>query len=221
MKRLLILLLTGLFAQLVVSCYPEGADNIEDYDVAITNYDKGADFSAFTTFSIPDTVVYFANDNSASKPSHEFDDAVIKAVTDNFVAMGYEKVADPTATTPAEDLSSFIVTVSAFSNVNYAYFVDNWYNNWNWYWGGWWGGPFNPYYPWYPVSVYSYRTGSVVVEMVSTAKRNDDKVNVVWTGIADGLLQGSNSFVLNRVESQIDQCFIQSPYLKKATTPNK
>lgn len=57
MKRLLILLLTGLFAQLVVSCYPEGADNIEDYDVAITNYDKGADFSAFTTFSIPDTVV--------------------------------------------------------------------------------------------------------------------------------------------------------------------
>ena len=53
MKRLLILLLTGLFAQLVVSCYPEGADNIEDYDVAITNYDKGADFSAFTTFSIP------------------------------------------------------------------------------------------------------------------------------------------------------------------------
>ena len=40
MKRLLILLLTGLFAQLVVSCYPEGADNIEDYDVAITNYDK-------------------------------------------------------------------------------------------------------------------------------------------------------------------------------------
>ena len=113
--------------------------------------------------------------------------------------MGYEKVADPTATTPAEDLPSFIVTVSAFSNVNYAYFVDNWYNNWNWYWGGWWGGPFNPYYPWYPVSVYSYRTGSVVVEMVSTAKRNDDKVNVVWTGIADGLLQGSNSFVLNRV----------------------
>ena len=201
MKRLLILLLTGLFAQLVVSCYPEGADNIEDYDVAITNYDKGADFSAFTTFSIPDTVVYFANDNSAGKPSHEFDDAVIKAVTDNFVAMGYEKVADPTATTPAEDLPSFIVTVSAFSNVNYAYFVDNWYNNWNWYWGGWWGGPFNPYYPWYPVSVYSYRTGSVVVEMVSTAKRNDDKVNVVWTGIADGLLQGSNSFVLNRVES--------------------
>ena len=88
MKRLLILLLTGLFAQLVVSCYPEGADNIEDYDVAITNYDKGADFSAFTTFSIPDTVVYFSNDNSASKPSQEFDYAFKKSVTHKLVAMG-------------------------------------------------------------------------------------------------------------------------------------
>ena len=55
MKRLLILLLTGLFAQFMVSCYPEGADNVQDYDVAITNYDKGADFQAFTTFSIPGT----------------------------------------------------------------------------------------------------------------------------------------------------------------------
>lgn len=215
MKRLLFLLLTGLFAQLVVSCYPEGADNIEDYDVAITNYDKSADFSAFTTFSIPDTIVYFTNDKDANAPSHEFDDAIIKAVTDNFTELGYNKVADPTEDTPDADKPSFVVTVSAFSNVNYAYFVDNWYNNWNWYWGWWGNNPFNPYYPWYPVSVYSYRTGSVVVEMISTAPRSDNKINVVWSGIADGLLQGSNSFVLNRVESQINQCFTQSPYLKK------
>ena len=60
MKRLLFLLLTGLFAQLMVSCYPEGADNIEDYDVAITNYDKSANFNELTTFSIPDSVVFSA-----------------------------------------------------------------------------------------------------------------------------------------------------------------
>ncbi len=213
MKRLLILLLTGLLIQLVVSCYPEGADNIEDYDVAITNYDKGADFSNFTTFSIPDTIVYFSNDNSGYVPIHAFDDAIIQTITENFEALGYEKIADPTAATPASDLPSFVVTVSAFSNVNYAYFVDNWYNNWNWYWGSWWGGPFSPYYPWYPVSVYTYQTGSVVIEMVSTTPRSDDKVNVIWTGIADGLLQGSNASILNRIETQINQCFAQSPYL--------
>ena len=91
MKRLLILLLTGLFAQLVVSCYPEGADNIDDYDVAITNYDKSADFSAFTTFSIPDTIVYFTNDNDIPAPSHEFDQQIIQTVTENFTRLGYKK----------------------------------------------------------------------------------------------------------------------------------
>ena len=88
MKRLLILLLTGLFAQLVVSCFPEGADNIEDYDVAITNYDKGADFSAFTTFSIPDTVVYFANDKSSGKTKQEIYYYLIKHLNEKLLAMG-------------------------------------------------------------------------------------------------------------------------------------
>lgn len=206
MKRLLILLLTGLFAQFMVSCYPEGADNVEDYDVAITNYDKSADFAAFSTFSIPDTIVYFSNDKETSI-NHQFDEAIVTLVTENFTQRGYTKVDDP-------ETASFIVTISAFSNVNYAYYIDNWYNNWNWYWG-WWGGSFNPYYPWYPVSIYAYRTGSVVIDMISTDERADDKVTVVWSGIADGLLQGSNNSIRNRVTTQINQCFIQSAYLRK------
>ena len=40
MKRLLFLSFIGLFAQFLVSCYPGGADNVEEMDVAITNYDK-------------------------------------------------------------------------------------------------------------------------------------------------------------------------------------
>ena len=99
MKRLLFLLLTGLFAQLMVSCYPEGADNIEDYDVAITNYDKSANFNELTTFSIPDSVVFFSNDKNATPPSHAFDAEILDVVTNNFIAMGYTKVADPTAET--------------------------------------------------------------------------------------------------------------------------
>ncbi len=54
--------------------------------------------------------------------------------------------------------------------------------------------------------------------MISTTARADGKVNVVWTGIADGLLQGSSSFILNRLDKQINQCFVQSPYLSKSTT---
>ena len=209
MKRLLILSLAGWIAQLMVACYPEGADAVQDYDVAMTNYDKSVDFNTFTTFSIADTIVYFSNDKGGTL-SHEFDDEIVDLVTQNLTERGYTQV-DTT------EIPSFVVTISAFSNVNYAYYVDNWYNNWSWYWG-WWGGPFSPYYPWYPVSVYSYRTGSVVIDMVSTATRTDNKANVVWTGIADGLLQGSTSSVLKRLDKQINQCFIQSPYLSKSTS---
>ena len=209
MKRLLILLLAGWFAQGMISCYPEGADTVQDYDVAMTNYDKSANFSTFSTFAIADTIVYFSNDKESTL-SHEFDDQIVDLVARNLTERGYTQV-DTT------EVPSFVITISAFSNVNYAYYVDNWYNNWSWYWG-WWGGPFSPYYPWYPISVYSYRTGSVVIDMVSTATRTDEKANVVWTDIADGLLQGSSSSILNRLEKQINQCFIQSPYLSKSTT---
>ncbi|MDY3033737.1 MAG: DUF4136 domain-containing protein [Odoribacter sp.] len=201
------LMLTVSLALFMSSCYPEGADTIEDYDVAITNYDKGADFSSFSTFAIPDTIVYFANDKNA-KLNHQFDEQIIQVVTDNFIKRGYSKVENP-------ETASFIVTVSVFSNVNYSYYIDNWYNNWNWYWGWWPGGAFNPYYPWYPVSVYAYQSGSVVIDMISTTARSDNKVNVIWSGIADGLLQGTQQSIINRVNTQLNQCFVQSPYLKK------
>lgn len=201
------LMLTVSLALFMSSCYPEGADTVEDYDVAITNYDKGADFSSFSTFAIPDTIVYFANDKNA-KLDHQFDEQIIQVVTDNFIKRGYTKVENP-------ETASFIVTVSAFSNINYSYYIDNWYNNWNWYWGWWPGGAFNPYYPWYPVSVYAYQSGSVVIDMISTTARSDNKANVIWSGIADGLLQGTQQSIINRVNTQLNQCFIQSPYLKK------
>lgn len=211
MKRLLIILLTGLFAQLVVSCYPEGADNVEDYDVAMTTYDKSADFSTFSTFSMPDSIVYFSNDKNTTI-DHQFDDAILQVVRNNFVNLGYQEMANPTET----DKPNFVVMVSGFSNVNYGYFINNWYNNWNWYWTGWWPGwGYDPYYPWAPISVYSYRTGSIVVEMVGTTPRADDKIPVLWTGIADGLLQGSTASIQSRVTKELNQCFNQSPYLKK------
>lgn len=203
-------MLAGLFALSMASCYPEGADNIEDYDVAITNYDKSADFTAFTTFAIPDTVVYFSNDGNVQF-SHAYDERIVELVTKNFTDRGYQLV--DTTENP-----SFVVSISAFSNVNYSYYIDNWYNNWSWYWGPWWGGSsFYPYYPWYPVNVYSYRSGSLVIDMISTTPRADGKVSVLWSGVADGVLQGSGQFILNRTNSLINQCFTQSPYLHTGT----
>ena len=82
MKRLLFLSFIGLFAQFLVSCYPGGADNVEEMDVAITNYDKNADFTKYTTFSLPDTIVYFVA--KGETPNHEFDAQILQLVKDNF-----------------------------------------------------------------------------------------------------------------------------------------
>ena len=160
---------------------------------------------------MPDSIVYFSNDKNTTV-DHQFDEAILQVVRNNFVNLGYQEMADPTET----NKPSFVVMVSGFSNVNYGYFINNWYNNWNWYWTGWWPGwGYDPYYPWAPVNVYSYRTGSIVVEMVGTTPRADEKIPVLWTGIADGLLQGSNASIQNRVTKELNQCFNQSPYLKK------
>jgi hypothetical protein len=37
---------------------------------------------------------------------------------------------------------------------------------------------------------------------------------VVWNGILNGLLEGSDASILARVTTNIDQMFKQSPYLK-------
>ena len=147
MKRLLFLSFIGLFAQFLVSCYPGGADNVEEMDVAITNYDKNADFTKYTTFSLPDTIVYFVA--KGETPNHEFDAQILQLVKDNFTQLGYSYI-EPTS--EEDQQPSFIVTVSAFSNVNYYYGSDYWYNYWGWYpgwnwiWGPTWGPGWGPSY---------------------------------------------------------------------------
>lgn len=217
MKRLLFLSCIGLIAQLLVGCYPGGADNVEELDVAMTNYDKKADFSQYTTFSLPDTIVHFVA--KGETPNHQYDAQILVLVRSHFEALGYTYV-EPTSET--DEQPSFVVTVSAFSNMNYYYGSNYWYDYWGWYpgwnwiWGPTWGPSWGPSYPWSPVTVYAYRSGSIVIDMIAATQEatSEQKLPVLWSGIADGLLQGSESYILERMERMIDQCFAQSPYLK-------
>ncbi len=218
MKRLLFLLLTGLLAQLFVSCYPGGADDSEDYDVAMTSYDRDktpAFFASLETFSMPDSIVYFVNKNDEIIGNHEFDQAILNLVAEKFTDLGYRRIIGSETNKP-----SFIVTVSAFSNVNYYYVNNNWYDYWGWYngwnWFNWNTGPgWGPYYPWNSINVFSYRSGSIVIDMLDPTNTvpQSNKIPVLWSGIADGIISGSPSTILNRAETQINQCFEQSPYL--------
>ena len=88
-----------------------------------------------------------------------------------------------------------------------------WYGGWD-YWGGCpgcgWG------YPWAPVTtVVTYRTGSIIIEMVdptATSSTDDGPAwNMRWGAILNGLAEGEN--IAGRVDTAIDQAFAQSPYL--------
>lgn len=216
MKRLLFLLLTGLFAQLLVSCYPEGADDTEDYDVAMTTYDRDktpAFFASLSTFAMPDSIVYFANKQDEMVGNHQFDQSILDLVEKEFTALGYRRIEGGPNNKP-----SFLVTVSAYSNVNYYFVNNNWYNYWDWYYGwNWWPitDGWYPYYPWSSVSIFSYRSGSIVIDMLdpNNIAAGSNKIPVVWSGIADGILSGTQTSILQRAEQEIRQCFLQSPYL--------
>ena len=218
MKRLLFLLLTGLFAQLLVSCYPEGADDTEDYDVAMTTYDRDKDASYFAklkTFYMPDTIVYFVNKQDDITGDHQFDENILQLVEKQFTDLGYQRIAGSKTDKP-----DFVVTVSAFANVNYYFVNNNWYDYWNWYDGWYWynwnfGPNWGPYYPWSPVSLFSYRSGSIVIDMLdpSNVAEASNKIPVIWSGIVDGVIAGSQNSILQRADKQIKQCFVQSPYL--------
>ena len=115
------------------------------------------------------------------------------------------------------------VTISgtAFATPTFSY--NSWGNYWGWYpgwdwfgWGGVWGGWY-PWYPWYSGGYYyAYDKGTVVIDMLDAKKADKEtkRVPVLWTGMVDGILAGNQNYLAERLEKNINQCFIQSPYLK-------
>jgi len=127
---------------------------------------------------------------------------------------------------PDVNPAEVVITVTAMSSEHEVY---TWYPYWGWYWG--YGSypikstetddvvsAIGYYYPWLPYSTYySYQSGSVLMEMVDAARVDPDveAIPVIWAGIVNGVLEGSQSGIKNRLSTGIDQCFNQSPYLLK------
>ena len=63
---------------------------------------------------------------------------------------------------------------------------------------------------------YAYDKGTVVIDMLDAKKADKEtkRVPVLWTGMVDGILAGNQNYLAERLEKNINQCFIQSPYLK-------
>jgi hypothetical protein len=190
---------------------------VDEYDVAATMYDENFDFSSRMTFTVVDTIIHLTDDEKDDPNfTREYDDFILGLLRDNMSNMGYDEIASPDSTNPAD----LVLFVEALSSDYYQYW-GYYYDYWGWY-GGWYGGwypgyPWYPSYPWYPGYVSSYSTGTLMVEMmdVQSYDPEDETVEAVWMGVVDGILTGSSSNTKARLEKQINQLFVQSEYLQQ------
>jgi hypothetical protein len=98
------------------------------------------------------------------------------------------------------------------------YYWNYWWNYWGWW--GYWGPGWNPRYPW-GGGVYSWTTGTVIIDMLNPISNPVfPNIPAVWNAMFNGLVSGSDESILRRIETNIDQAFIQSDYLGNlAATP--
>lgn len=185
----------------VFSCYPGGAEYVDELDTSISNYDTEYNWDALSgkTYSLPEEILYVKDGKEVENPNRVHDDKILTQISNELIKRGM--------TEANADTSLAIAIVILEQNNSGAAWVPG---------GGWWGGwyPWYPewgwggYYPWYPV-YYNYKTGSIVIEMADFEKRDLVKKTapLVYTGVLDGLIQGSQSYAASRIERGIDELF--------------
>ncbi|WP_052272765.1 DUF4136 domain-containing protein [Flavihumibacter solisilvae] len=208
-----IIQLSCLFAVILASCSPSYPDYVSDYDVVYTNQDKAYNFSGINTYFMPDSVVHITEGGTAD---HRYDRQILSSLKSNLDALGWTQLSE-TGQAKAD-----VVVMAAASDQTWAscaYYC--WYCYWGWYPGwGYYPPAWGPGYGWgYPTDIVctSYSTGSVIVSIAdpNLVSDADTTLPVKWMGILNGLLQGTDAEINQRIDKNIDQMFIQSPYLKQ------
>jgi hypothetical protein len=200
-KRTLNGLLVIVMTIVLWGCYPQGPDYYSDYDIVYTNYDNTFIFAGNVTYAMPDNIVKItddlANGGAPTFVNSVYATPMLSRIKANMTALGYTLVTDSTT-------ADFFLLPSAIEVTNISYYYDYWGSYWG-YWGGY-------YYP-YPVT-YSYKTGSLFMNLVDRNEVSaDGKRRIVWTGIINGLLEGTSADFTNRMNNSINQAFTQSQYL--------
>jgi hypothetical protein len=203
----------------MAACYPGEIDSAAQTDLVVTFHKDDADFQANLTYSMPDTIVdVSAAAGGDTVLEHTYDAQILAKVAEAMTAMGYTRITDTTIRTDA------VVLVSAIMVENYAYYTPGypWYPYWGW-WGGWYpyssyGVGSNWYYPWYPVYTTNFTSGSIFLTMIDPDVPPPDTEQgvgqAIWSAVLNGMLEGSNTEILARINNSISQAFIQSPYLR-------
>ena len=187
---------------LLLGCYPEQPQYVEEYDVVYTNYAPEFNFNNTYTYSLPEGVLLLDDSRGPDDPPEfidsKFGDVILENIRQNLDAKGWTEVDEAAG-------PDIVILPSAF-DTQFVYFYDPGY--WCWYYPcwGWW-------YPGYaPGYVTGYTTGTVLVQMTDPNGVQNDEVPVVWTAAINGLLQGSDSNIIGRIDRNLDQAFTQPPF---------
>ncbi len=200
-------------AVVVSSCYPGGAEFVDELDVVYTNYNPDFDFTQQNTFSLPDSVVEIDDDDfiNANGDSPEFidpihGDIILAQIRKNMTDRGWTEV-------DKNDDPDVVLLPSVSTEINLFYYYD--WGYWGWWYPGW-GPGWGWWYPgYYPPMVSGYRSGSLLIQMTyPDGTGANETIPVEWTAVVNGLLEGSTVSLNDRLKQTIDQAFEQSPYLQ-------
>lgn len=209
MKKLMHIGFGSLSALLILfsSCRKDPLHNLtqEESRIYITNRDSSANFSAFKTFSIVDSVAVIEN-NTQKKDLKQGDALLLKLITDQMESRGYvlvNKDQNP-------DLGINVTrTSNAYLNV-----VQYPYDWWTYpgYWDtSYWGySGYNYYFP--PTFGY-YRSQEdlMAIDLIDLKHaKKDQKLQGIW----NATLKGTGVLNVDNYDEEVKAVFKQSPYLQ-------
>ena len=198
-----LLILAGL-----VSCLPPypSSDELYNDEFVIVRRDTTADFSAYSTYAIPDSL-YYLNDDSVWVPYDQQNaEQVLAAIKDNMDARGYIQVArdaDP----------DIAILTTVFNSTTILYYPGSWWGYWDcyyWYYycGGW-------YYPSYPV-ISTYTSGSMLLEFADLKNggtEEEEAIPLIFSSLIYTLTDDNPQFNVNKAVEGVNTAFEIAPYL--------
>lgn len=189
-------------------CTKDPLNHINDDEsrLYITNHDSTADFAAYHTFSVADSVAVIVNNQLKEKSTNAFDQQLISETISRMEQQGYTWVS-------RDDNPDLVINISRVYN-DYTGLID--YSN---YYGGYYGY-FDPYYWGYPgyswyfppiYGVYTLRDGGINLDMFDAKDAQaTGELRLVW----NGLIRGTGTFNEANILGNIRSLFDQSSYLR-------
>lgn len=211
-----LVLAVGLSSSTLIACRDNAIDDLspQDTQVFITNHDRSVNFSQYRTFSLPDSVIVQANNQSQTSGS-AIEQRFLANVANALISRGYTRVSQ--GQTP--DLGVAVIrindTYTGVASSPYSpYFYDYWSGGLGF--GGGLGGfsPFYPnYYSFYQVSDNYWNVQIVDLKngpaMGSATTPNQNQLRVIY----DAQIRGVGIFNELSVDQTVNAVFSQSPYL--------